>query len=164
MSTIMQQDYVAASGLLSHFFLDLRSWRLVPVMAGNVPHYGPQPEFPCDIERRRTPSSEWGTKQIRVFAHGILQRFLAIDQLSPSVGSRFHDEQRMREGVITDGVAGLCDGARDLGTLLHVASDHEECRSHIVLCQHVEQSERVRIVRAIVVGKGDLLTAGDSVG
>ena len=65
----------------------------------------------------------------------------------------------MGEGVIADYVSALRYGERDVGSLLHVASDHKECRVHVVFCKNIEQLQRVRIVRSIVVGKGNSLAS-----
>ena len=63
----------------------------------------------------------------------------------------------MRERVIADDMSRLRHRARNIGTLLHVAADHEERRPRTVLRQHIEQPQRMRIVRPVVVGQGDLL-------
>ena len=68
----------------------------------------------------------------------------------------------MREGVIADDVSCLRYNARDIGALLHVTADHEECRPHAVLGQHFEQFQRVRIVGPVIISQGDLPAAAHS--
>ena len=99
-----------------------------------------------------------------MLADGVLQRPMAVKQLLARLRFRFEDQQRMRERVVADDVSCLRHRARNIGALLHVASDHEERCAHAVLRQHVEQLQRVRIVRAVIVGQGDLLASSDSAG
>ncbi len=68
----------------------------------------------------------------------------------------------MCERVIADYVSCLRYRARNVGALLHVAADHEERRPHTMLRQHIEQPQRVRIVRAVIVGEDDLLASRHS--
>jgi len=63
----------------------------------------------------------------------------------------------MGEGVIANDMSRLRYRARNIGKQLHVAADHEERRPHTMLRQHIEQLQRVRIVRPVIVGQGDLL-------
>src|SRR5579872_5388833 len=70
----------------------------------------------------------------------------------------------MRKGVIADDMAGFVDFANDVGTLPHVASDKKKSCRHVVLRQEFEQSQCVRIIRAVIVGKGELLRAGGETG
>ncbi len=53
--------------------------------------------------------------------------------------------------------------ASDVGTLLHVAADQKKCGANIVPGQNIQQAQRVRIVRTIIVGERQLFRAGDSV-
>ncbi len=99
-----------------------------------------------------------------MLADGVLQSLMAVGELRARLGCRFENEQRMRERVIADDVSCLRHRARNIGALLHVAADHEKRCSHIVLRQHVEQLQRVRIVRPVIVGQGDLLASADSSG
>ncbi len=62
----------------------------------------------------------------------------------------------MCERVVADDVSGLDDLTRNLGPLLHVASDQKKSCVHVVLGQYFQQAQRVRIVRAIVVGEREL--------
>src|ERR1700731_3014960 len=70
----------------------------------------------------------------------------------------------MGEGVIADDVSGLPDGASNIGTLLHVAADHEERCMHVILGQYIEQPQRVRIVWPVIEGERDFFAASDTVG
>ena len=70
----------------------------------------------------------------------------------------------MRERVIADDVSRLRHRARNVGALPYVAADHEERRPHAVFRQHIEQVQRVRIVRAVIVGQGDLLASAHTSG
>src|SRR6266404_4195077 len=82
---------------------------------------------------------------------------MAVDKLRTGPRFRFEDEQRMRERVIANDMSGLRHRTRNIGTLLHVAADHEERRPHTMLRQNIEQLQRVRIIWPVVVGQGDLL-------
>src|ERR1700722_6445437 len=62
----------------------------------------------------------------------------------------------MGEGVVADDVACAFHFSDDFRTLLDVASDQEKCCLHVVIGEDVEQSHRVRIVGAVVIGEGDL--------
>src|SRR5271167_957752 len=68
----------------------------------------------------------------------------------------------MREGVVAYDMASIYDLARDLGTLLHIASDEEKSRVHIVLREDFQQAQRVWIVGAVVVGERELLRSRDN--
>ena len=63
----------------------------------------------------------------------------------------------MREGVIANYVPGVRDFPRDIGPLAHVATNHEERRMDLMLREHFEQFQRVRIIRAVIVGERKLL-------
>ena len=76
----------------------------------------------------------------------------------------FEGEQRMREGVVADDVAGVDNFAGDFRTLLHVASDQKKSRVHAVFGEDFEQAQRVRIVGAVVVGQRDLTRAARQAG
>src|SRR5579863_8677385 len=70
----------------------------------------------------------------------------------------------MLESVIADNVSGFGDFAGDVGTLLHVASDEKKSCKHVMLGQDFQQSHRVRIVGAVVIGKSKLLVGGREAG
>ena len=74
-----------------------------------------------------------------MLADCVLESLMAVDKLRARLRCRFEDEQRVRTRVIADDMSCLRHRARNVGTLLHVAADHEESRAHIVLCQNVEQ-------------------------
>src|SRR6266403_5617597 len=82
---------------------------------------------------------------------------MAVDKLRTRPRFRFEDEQRVRKRVIADYVSCLRYRARNIRALLHVAADHEERRPRTMLCQNIEQLQRVRIIWPVVVGQGDLL-------
>src|ERR1700675_1996006 len=82
---------------------------------------------------------------------------MAVEKLRPRPRFGFKDEQRMCEGVIADDMSRLRHRARNIGTLLHVAADHEERRPRTTLPESIEQPHSVRIVRPVVVGQSDLL-------
>ncbi len=73
-----------------------------------------------------------------MLADGVLQSLMAVGELLARLGRRLKNQQRMRERVVADDVSCLRHRARDLGALLHVASDHEERCAHAVLRQHFE--------------------------
>jgi len=98
-----------------------------------------------------------------MLADGVLQCAAAIKELLAGLGGGFEDETRMGERVIADDVSGLRHRERYIGTLPHVASDHEERRAHVMLRQHFEQLQCMRIVWAIVKGQRDLFAAARAV-
>jgi len=99
-----------------------------------------------------------------MLADGVLQSLMTVGELLARLGRRLKNQQRMRERVVADDVSCLRNRARDVGALLHVAADHEERRPHIVLRQHFEQLQRVRVVRAVIISQRDLLAPADSAG
>ena len=66
--------------------------------------------------------------------------------------------------MIADDVSGVGDFAGNVGALADVASDHEEGRADIVPGEHVEEFQRVWVVRAVVVGERDLLASAGEAG
>src|SRR6202049_1454372 len=62
----------------------------------------------------------------------------------------------MGEGVVADDVACTFNFADDFRTLLDEASDQEKGCSNVVIGEDVEQSYRVRIVGAVVIGESYL--------
>jgi len=97
-----------------------------------------------------------------MLADCVLQRLAAVEELLARLRFRLEDEPRMREGVIADDMSCLRYCAGNVGALPHIAADHEERCLHAMLRQHVEQVKRVRIVRPVVVGQGDLPASPDS--
>src|SRR3974390_225669 len=89
----------------------------------------------------------------------VLNRFAAIGELLAHLGCALQGQQRMREGVIAYYVSGLDEFADDIGTLLHIASDHEESGVHVVACQNFQEAKRVGIVGSVIVSEGELFCA-----
>src|SRR5271166_4367000 len=99
-----------------------------------------------------------------MLAYYLFQSLMAIGQLGAGLRFRLENEQWMRYRVIADDVSRRRDGARDVGPLANITSDHEERRRHVVLRQHVEQVKRVRIVRPIIIGERNLLASTRAAG
>src|ERR1700722_3463391 len=89
----------------------------------------------------------------------VVQCLAAIGQLGSRLSLRLKDEPRMRESMIANDVSRGGDSARDVGTLAHISSDHEEGCMNIVLCQDVKQLQGVRIVRPVIKGQRELPAA-----
>ena len=63
----------------------------------------------------------------------------------------------MSEGVIADDVSAPGNFGGDIGTLVHVAPDHEKTSRERYVGENVEQMEGVRIIGPVVEGQCDLL-------
>ena len=61
--------------------------------------------------------------------------------------------------LYADHVARLNDLANDFGPLPHVAADQKKSRVNSVLREHLQQAQRVRVVRAVVIGERELARA-----
>ncbi len=61
-------------------------------------------------------------------------------------------------------VAGLEDFASEVGALLDEATDQEKCGFHTVLCQNFQQTQRVGVVGAVVVGERESFGSGGEAG
>lgn len=108
-------------------------------MTSHIPHHRFEAKLASNPQSRWTPSAEWRTKQVGMFANRLFQRRAAIRQLGSSLRCRPKDEPRMRKRMIANNVSCVGDGARDRRLLAHVTSDHEEGRMNVVLRQHIEQ-------------------------
>ncbi len=62
----------------------------------------------------------------------------------------------MRERMISHHVPGFHKIAHDVGALLHIPANEEKRGPHILPRQNLHQSQRIRIVGAVVVGERDL--------
>ena len=62
----------------------------------------------------------------------------------------------MGKSVIANRMSGSLNGPGDIGPLLHVTSDEKERRLGLMFGENIKQPQRVRIIRAVVVGEGDL--------
>src|SRR5579864_1095860 len=70
----------------------------------------------------------------------------------------------MGEGVVADDMTSPGDFANNVRTLLSAASDEKKGCGHVVLRQSFQQSLGVRIIRAVVIGEGELLRAAREAG
>ena len=59
--------------------------------------------------------------------------------------------------MIAYGVSGFEHCPRNLRTLAHELTNHEKRCFHIVARQHFQKLQCVRIIRAIIIGEGNLL-------
>lgn len=157
-STIVQQNDVSAfrMNLPSNFALDHRCGGSVPVIAGHVPHHRFKPKLARNAQGRRTPSTKRRAKQIRMRSNRILQSPTAISQLAPCLRARLEDQQGMRKSVIADNVPRVCNRACNVRPFTHKAANHKERRMHVMFRQHLQQTQRMRVVRSIVEGQRQL--------
>jgi hypothetical protein len=65
----------------------------------------------------------------------------------------------VREGVIAYQVSGLQEFSNDIGPLLNIASDEKKSRADLMLSEHVQQLQCVRIIGPIIEGERHLLRA-----
>ena len=63
----------------------------------------------------------------------------------------------MGDGVVADDVAGLDNFADDFRMLPHVVSDQKESGVDAVPREDFQQTQRVRVVGAVIIGEGDLM-------
>ncbi len=67
-----------------------------------------------------------------MIADRILDCCTAVREFLSNFRRTLEGQQRMREGVISDHVSGIYEFADNIRPLLHVASDQEKSRLHIV--------------------------------
>lgn len=158
-TSVVQEDDVAAANVVCDLALDHLGRGRVPVVAGYIPHDRFQAKFAGYAEHGGAAASERRPEETRGFADRILQRGLAFRELPSDFCFAFEGQQRMRESVIADGVAGLDKLTCDFGTLPHVASDQKKGCVHAVPGEDFEQSHRVRFIGTIVVSERDLAGA-----
>ena len=72
MTSIMEQDHVAAANLFCHLVLDRRCWRRVPVVTGYVPHDRLQAQVAGDAEHGGAASAKGRAEEIGMLADRIL--------------------------------------------------------------------------------------------
>ena len=70
----------------------------------------------------------------------------------------------MGECVVADGVAGLDDLTDEIRTLLNVCSNQKKSCMNAVPGEHIQQPQRMWIVRSIVVSEGELARTGSQSG
>jgi len=92
-----------------------------------------------------------------MLANRILQRRATFHEFRPRLLRRFENQQRMRERVIADKMSRLRHRARNIGSLLHVASNHKNVARTLCFAKNVKQLQRMRIVRPIIVSQRNLL-------
>ena len=152
----MQQDDAASANSPCDSTFDYFGWGGVPIVACDIPHDWLQPKIAGHAENGGAASAEGRTEKVGRLAHGILECKTAFGELLPDFCFAFESQQGMREGVVADDVARAFNFADDFRTLLDVASDQKKCCWNVVIGEDVEQSHRVRIVRAVVIGEGYL--------
>ena len=99
-----------------------------------------------------------------MFANRVGDGFLAVGQLLPEFCLALNGKQRMGEGVIADGVASLGYLAGDVRTLLDVASDQKKSCRHTMPGEDVQQTQRMRVIRPVVVGERELFGSRSKAG
>ena len=92
-----------------------------------------------------------------MLADGIGQDSAAFGNLFADTLLGFDGQQRVRERVIADYMASLCNVGGNIRSLPDITSDHEKRCMYVVLLEHLKQAQRVRIVGAVVEGQRNLL-------
>ena len=75
----------------------------------------------------------------------------------PRLRTDSEDQQRMCEGVIANHVPGRATSRTISGRCRTYRPIMKKCSAHIVLRQHFQQLQRVRIIRPVIVGERNLL-------
>ena len=81
----------------------------------------------------------------------------ALFKFATNAAGRLKSKQWMREGMIRNHVPAFLHFERNVRSLPNIPSDHEKRCRDVVLCKHVEQVQRVRIVWPIIKRKRNLL-------
>jgi len=155
-ASIVQQDDAASANSPGDVTFDYFGWGCVPIVGCDIPHDWLQPKLAGHAENGGAASAGGRTEEVGRLAHGILECGTAFGELLPDFCFAFEGQQGMREGVVADDVARAFNFADNFRTLLDVASDQEKCCLNLVIGEDVEQSHRVRIVGAVVIGEGYL--------
>jgi len=125
-AAVVQQDYVAAASLLCDLTLDYRCRRSVPVVAGYVPHDGFEAEFAGDAKDGGAACSEGRAEEVGMGADCIVNGGAAVLEFAADFRVALEDQRRVSEGVVTDDVAGLSDGAGNFRFLVDITSDEKK--------------------------------------
>ena len=86
-----------------------------------------------------------------MLAHGIVQRLAASLKFIFQLALRSPYQFGMSVGVVSDHVSGGRNAPRDIGALRDEASNEKKSRLNVVLAEHVEQMQRVRVIGTIIV-------------
>ena len=92
-----------------------------------------------------------------MLAHSISNRLTALQDFFLHLAGRLENQSRMGESVVSDDMPSPDQFASNVGPLFYIAADEEECGPHPTLGQDLQQTESVRIIRAVVVGERELL-------
>jgi hypothetical protein len=108
------------------------------------------------MEERRVARAEWGPEEAHAISDHVFDQCGAIGNLRANVRSAHVHQPGVGHGVATDEMAGLMQRAHDLRLLLHVSTNHEEARLHLMVRQDIHELTGVGIVGTVVEGESDL--------
>jgi len=151
----MQQNHIAAVNIRYNFLLNVFHRRRVPVIARHIPHDGFKSKLPRQTKCPRPPPAPRRTKKVRVLAHGLADGLAALLDFLANAPGRKKNQLRMGEGMIADHVSPARNFPRDIRPLLHEAPDQKKSGPDVVFAQHIQQPQRVRIIRSIVKTEGN---------
>ena len=92
-----------------------------------------------------------------MLADRIRDRALAPHDFIPHLRAAAENQLGMGKCVIPNHMSRLSQFAHDVGPLLDKSPNQEKRRPRAVLGQNLEQAESVRIIRAIIIGKRQVL-------
>ena len=156
MPAVMKQNHVPAADLSGDSLLDEFRRRRVPVVTGHIPHDGFESKLPHHAENPRPPSAPRRAKEIRLLADSVADRLSALQDFLMDARGWLKNKPRMGEGMIADHVAAPRNFLHNIRPLPHEASNQKESGPHVVLAQHIQQPQSVRIIRSVVKGERNL--------
>ena len=156
MSAVVEKNHVAAANFRTHPVFNKLSRRGLPIVAGDIPHDGFEPESANQAECPGSPTPPGGAKKIGVFTHRIVDRRPAVRDFAPDRFGRFKNQQGMAECVIADRVSALGDFSNDVRPLAHISPNQEKRCPYLVPGKHIQQLQRVGIVRPVIEGERNL--------
>lgn len=140
---VMEQDYRAGAHLPDSSLDDFRG-PVFPVVSRRRPHHHAQPvgfegrhqAKPAEPVRRAKPTGP--------HARDLFNGFLGADDFAGYELLGMQQKQRVRIGMVANGVALLRDTPNDVGMALNILTAQEECRRNLAFRKDVEN----------LVGKG----------
>jgi hypothetical protein len=91
-----------------------------------------------------------------VFTHRRADRLTALRDFVADRFGRFKNQQGVTECVIADRVSALGNFSNDVRPLAHISPDQEKGCPHLVPGKHIEQLQRIGIIRSVVEGERNL--------
>jgi hypothetical protein len=132
-----------------------RDW--IPVVCDDVPVDWGKVEFVGNGEDDRPAGSVGWTKEADRSAERVFEDSVTACQLLADAGSSLPGEPGMAHGVVSDGMSGSGDLAGESQLLADKMPNEEEGGADVRCGENVQKLGRGRGVRAIVVGKGELI-------